>query len=789
MSGHFVGPIPIKQFLDESLPSVKRKRTPKANFSQVPEGRGSENAIYGPFAAAITEAKCCPSFDVVDTSQSGDNVGGTKPCCGIFIRENSTTDGERHMALVDIPVEIKPTSDHDAFFQDASHSTNAEAEGKTCQRNRREAGQKAKVLDTGIRNRARQIKYIGDIMTLQYRTHVFSISVFGHAARIIRWDRSGAIVSDQFDYHNGRSNWLGQFLFRYEHATLEERGFDTTVQPATPTERALLLRGVHDYLERYPVYKKLKLEGSVDESYLMHKVRVQSDSEDVPSREYIVCRPFTKASPLFDWPTRGYLAWGLIEQELMFLKDTWRTEVKGTLSEAQAYERLKDHVFQFLPYVVISGDVSFPGGKRQCTKTQLYTARAYEWSRPGAWPRNHIHHRIVQQLALPLHLVRNSRQLTRAIRNTLQVILWASGKPGLLHRDISAGNIMLDEKMEGILNDWDHAIEVSEIRAAHRYRTGTWQFMSIAILQDPTKVHSIIDDVESCFWVFFYMACHYFPIKQGRPNLAKLFDEVSEQVGDDGKIYYIGGDAKATALWFDGITGTIVFKSPPLTQAINDFADLLGLYYSCQETAKRYPNDRTAQERLDTITTQLEKIEDILAIFDRAIASGDWPEDDDAVADQFPSESRMDTHRRHDDIRHAGFAASYKAGPSTIPLDLEGGGSDPDQTDGASSAMAHPPVSAGPSRPRAATHFSTRKRAAPRHKANSAPIERQRLAVAPLRKKRPMNEVDSAARGIPPKRGRVAPGELEPVSVEQEQGATGNRRVTRSAAKAAARAS
>ena len=41
----------------------------------------------------------------------------------------------------------------------------------------------------------------------------------------------------------------------------------------------------------------------------------------------------------------------------------------------------------------------------------------------------------------------------------------------ILHRDISAGNVMFDEAMCGVLNDWDHAIELGKSREAHAYRT------------------------------------------------------------------------------------------------------------------------------------------------------------------------------------------------------------------------------------------------------------------------------------------------------------------------------
>ncbi|KAI0341718.1 hypothetical protein BDW22DRAFT_265229 [Trametopsis cervina] len=384
----------------------------------------------------------------------------------------------------------------------------------------------------------------------------------------------------------------------------------------------------------------------------------------------------------------------------------------------------------------------------------------------------------------------------QAVHNTLQVIPCAFGKPDLLHRDISSDNIMLDENMQGFLNDWDRASEVSHMQEAKLYRTGTWQFMSVAVLQDPTKVHSIINDIESCFWVFFYMACHHFPIKQGHPNLARLFDEVSEEVGDDGKINYVGGDAKAGALRFDGITGTIVFKSPPLTQAINDFAALLGLYYHRREATGLFPNDRTAQERLDTITTQLEKIEDILAIFDKALASEDWPKEDDAVEDQFPVISSTELYWPRVDAHEGSFSAPREAGLPTVPFGLHNTDSDSDHTDVAGSIVALPPVLARVSRsrapPRSSTCSSTRTRAARYPRAGSILADDQSplvLVASDQKKKRPIHENNDDITQRRAKRGKKAVNALEETQHEHEHhvicATASNRRMTRAATKAA----
>ena len=40
-----------------------------------------------------------------------------------------------------------------------------------------------------------------------------------------------------------------------------------------------------------------------------------------------------------------------------------------------------------------------------------------------------------------------------------------------MHRDISAGNIMLDEDGQGILNDWDHGLHLDPANEGRHCRT------------------------------------------------------------------------------------------------------------------------------------------------------------------------------------------------------------------------------------------------------------------------------------------------------------------------------
>jgi serine/threonine protein kinase len=84
-----------------------------------------------------------------------------------------------------------------------------------------------------------------------------------------------------------------------------------------------------------------------------------------------------------------------------------------------------------------------------------------------------------------------------------------------LHRDISIGNVLISEdETEGFLIDLDHAIRVDRAEnSGARGRTGTKVFMSIGLLlqgDNPDREpHSFMDDLESMFWLLFWICVHY----------------------------------------------------------------------------------------------------------------------------------------------------------------------------------------------------------------------------------------------------------------------------------------
>ncbi|KIK20368.1 hypothetical protein PISMIDRAFT_52635, partial [Pisolithus microcarpus 441] len=73
----------------------------------------------------------------------------------------------------------------------------------------------------------------------------------------------------------------------------------------------------------------------------------------------------------------------------------------------------------------------------------------------------------------------------------------------LLHHDISTGNIIIFQGC-GYLIDWDLAKARNILKPCQATRTGTWQFMSVHLVEDASATHTFKDDLESSFWVLLW---------------------------------------------------------------------------------------------------------------------------------------------------------------------------------------------------------------------------------------------------------------------------------------------
>ncbi|KAF2192053.1 hypothetical protein K469DRAFT_719131, partial [Zopfia rhizophila CBS 207.26] len=146
-------------------------------------------------------------------------------------------------------------------------------------------------------------------------------------------------------------------------------------------------------------------------------------------------------------------------------------------------------------------ETSMPPPKRSCSNSPV-KQDAYQ-------RRNRVHRRLIM------------RDIGKSIydANSLRAVLTGllGGVKGhesllnakILHRDISIGNIILnDAEDDGFLIDLDLAIKIDRENASGApSKTGTKVFMAIGALYG--EEHSFMHDLESFFWVLFWLCVHW----------------------------------------------------------------------------------------------------------------------------------------------------------------------------------------------------------------------------------------------------------------------------------------
>jgi serine/threonine protein kinase len=132
-----------------------------------------------------------------------------------------------------------------------------------------------------------------------------------------------------------------------------------------------------------------------------------------------------------------------------------------------------------VPLISRNGELQVAAPAVQRTRTQDYVGRPWCPGHPQVEP--YVHYRLVlKTIGISLNQFKSTRQLWGVIRDaivgkgTLPCILPFKNSPCLvahrdaynkariLHRDVSAGNILITEKGSGILIDWDLSKKVKD---------------------------------------------------------------------------------------------------------------------------------------------------------------------------------------------------------------------------------------------------------------------------------------------------------------------------------------
>ncbi|TEB25012.1 hypothetical protein FA13DRAFT_1272666 [Coprinellus micaceus] len=338
-------------------------------------------------------------------------------------------------------------------------------------------------LRGGYDTRAQLASYVGATMATQYHSHFFTVLIAGKRVRFLRWERASAIVTKSFDLTH-EPLLLFEFFKRFRQLTLEQRGSNTHVSPATATEasdaRKLLQNMAPELWLGAAGYLFLKTN-TID-------IRTQPFLKlTFEGRTFIIPAPHCPERGLspFGRASRGTAA-VCVDQDtkkrtVCFLKDGWRDTHR--ISEPEVYKALAENQIRNIANMACGGDL------KASTIGHIYRAEK-AWVRRG--DVNKVRQLqsciiVLDVVGRPLVAFRKAHQLVGALADAMEAYSDALKKAGIMHRDISPYNILIvntNTEQKGILIDWDHAIRINPASTKRcLWRTGTWQFMSIALLK------------------------------------------------------------------------------------------------------------------------------------------------------------------------------------------------------------------------------------------------------------------------------------------------------------------
>ncbi|KAH7906586.1 hypothetical protein BJ138DRAFT_1071530 [Hygrophoropsis aurantiaca] len=542
--GTWIGPMPVAEFIEEYM--ACQDLEPIQDASEVftslwQDGRPSEKVLVENFINIINSSGRFPGFKLVNTSGHPDknSESGLKPDACVYTADHDESGNRTDFRQLDMFLEFKPSDGQDLFNDlGASYADFCTSDA------------------TKVDRRGQIIGYAAETSAKQHRTHLFSASITGKFARLFRWDRSGTAVSERFDYREQPALLL-DFFRRYSRMSRTARGYDPTVRLATPEEEAIALAAL----------TKEGYEDRIDPKYPTTVLEIYDQAEN-RMRHFYVGKPEVESSSLVGRATKAYIAVDAETLAVVFVKDCWRVTSPGMEKEGDTLRILNKAGVRNIPTLLCAGDVG--GGDAQSTKT--YSLINKPW-RIGERPLTpHTHYRqAVDVVGKTVHEIASSRQLVRVIHDAFIAHRDAVALCRILHRDVSAGNILISRDGRGILNDWEMSKDMDITVARQLGRTGTWLFISSRLLEDPEKNHEIQDDMESFVHVLIYIAMIYTPLDMiGNKTLSDLIGELYYEATrrEDGT--YIGGKGKASSFSKGWVPKRVLFKCRPVQALVRD---------------------------------------------------------------------------------------------------------------------------------------------------------------------------------------------------------------------------
>ncbi|KAI0671018.1 hypothetical protein C8Q78DRAFT_1033465 [Trametes maxima] len=606
MRKHILGPMPVEAFVKVFVnPPISDAHTPlsaRNAFKSVPPTAETPAQIYEPLIVALnkrTKRKTrCLGFVFEDTARRSVHprrLGYAKPHVTCFAEHNlesvhrSDPRSRTELGYAELFIQVTADRSRD-FFVDppfdiedrATHDFLAQSEDPSIQ----EEMEKALGL---------HIAFATEVLARQHRSFVFSISMAGSRARLLRWDRAGCVASEAFDIREHPEH-LCTFIWKFTQGVNSSRGYDPTVVSASDELEEQFRTAIRKYVNMQLGLEGEDLEKALCRHYSPGHVAVVTvyprpfTALATKVRMFLISRPVISPLSLVGRGTRGYWAVDVTSSRVLFLKDTWRIASSGSV-EGDLLEYLCQIGVRNVPSLAIHGDVPHYVSDRDTdtdwqhslTDRCLEAGWACPVARTKASARKVMHYRLVMDtVGYGLSTIKGTEELLHVMYDVFTAMQDALSKDSRIHRDISLGNVVLVKEpgqdiRKGYLIDWEVSDEVDEEgNSCHTGRAGTWPFSSWRMLDwhEEKGRHTILDDMDSLIHVITYCALHYLPHRISPQEIGGIIKEYYEDRVTIPAGVSHGGTAKRLNVLNRDLLTTVKFGSAPLVEWLNGMLDL-----------------------------------------------------------------------------------------------------------------------------------------------------------------------------------------------------------------------
>ncbi|OAA64472.1 Protein kinase-like domain protein [Niveomyces insectorum RCEF 264] len=374
--------------------------------------------------------------------------------------------------------------------------------------------------------------YAREVLAAQdTRRFVLGFTICGSLMRIWEFDRLGGIASEQFDINKDGLQFVSTvlgFLWMSE----EELGFDPTIMTAHDERFIQIERnGATERLIIDEVMQRARcIAGRATTCWKAHREGhpqiplVIKDSWQYLERE-------EEGELLRETTGQGVVNVARYYHHetvrIHNIEDDIRSNVRGGLDITTATTYRAEHLIPPRNTVTAGtsrrtgrSSSSAAGNKRSSSQISaaLPPRKRSRLAAPTKAGRNTIPNRVHRRVVLcdygkPIYKASSRSALLAAFDGCIEGHESLRHKAGLLHRDISINNLMINENNNNpswpsFLIDLDLAVREQRGGASGaKGKTGTKAFMAIGALLG--EQHSFMHDLESFFWVLFWICIHY----------------------------------------------------------------------------------------------------------------------------------------------------------------------------------------------------------------------------------------------------------------------------------------